>query len=542
MDQAAILWENLPKKNKERYKRLILAFASLSEAFAQKINVEEDENGEEKIKECVAPIINSKFQETSFQRAFQAVGEDIQNTSFDASLIEKIGDKELKYLIGIKTFGIDSGMQKIAQFKAISSEWSTILQEIEKNAEGKQSKAEINESNKELYLNLAKKISKIRNERIESSKALLKGFKIDDKDDIYAIYHVLMPSKKGTTPNISVGETSYEKIDIENIEVDGCTKKNNPRNFSFHDGHHSYRYTSADSQLLMDFNNKDIVIEKWPVKYAEDAVGIFENLAKEIYGEEEVQEKKPIIESFSWFLTNSKNEVERFSGFNSFNGTGSKKTVKNRKETIEKMKTKFNYIDKKVLKTLEEKVQSFYFDKALIYDEKLKKEELREEIIHIVETINNEELLVFIKKALYRPITELYIPIPNSKEFHTVHTDFFGKDYGKLEGKKLLHKKAKFNLVFEPSKESIPCFLTQDYGKGIESCGKQSLLGEWILYHVFRLKPYEPLTKTKLDEIGINGIRIYKYENSEDIHLEFIWIDENNLPNDLITKEKKANR
>src|SRR5699024_7559936 len=104
-----LMWYELPQKQKKLYKKLITNFASLSEAFAQK-----KENDEEK----VTPIVNSKFQETVFQRAFDAVGEDISNSSYDASIKTDEGNK---YLVGIKAFGINSGDQKIAQFKADSA-------------------------------------------------------------------------------------------------------------------------------------------------------------------------------------------------------------------------------------------------------------------------------------------------------------------------------------------------------------------------------------------------------------------------------------
>ncbi|MFP9068800.1 hypothetical protein ACLI2H_15380, partial [Enterococcus faecalis] len=83
---------------KEKYKSLITNFASLSEAFSQK----SDSDNDKKITERVAPIVNSKFQETAFQRSFGAIGEDIANTSYDASL--NLDDKH-KYLVGIKSFG-----------------------------------------------------------------------------------------------------------------------------------------------------------------------------------------------------------------------------------------------------------------------------------------------------------------------------------------------------------------------------------------------------------------------------------------------------
>ena len=77
-------------------------------------------------------------------------------------------------------------------------------------------------------------------------------------------------------------------------------------------------------------------------------------------------------------------------------------------------------------------------------------------------------------------------------------------------------------------------YITQDNGKAIQSFKKQSYLGKWILKKVFQLKEYEPLTSQKLEEIGINGIRLYKMENSDDIHLQFIWIDSDHLPKDII--------
>lgn len=52
------MWKDLPENEKEEYKRMILAFASLTELFSQK-NEENDE--------IPAPIINSKYQETIFQ-------------------------------------------------------------------------------------------------------------------------------------------------------------------------------------------------------------------------------------------------------------------------------------------------------------------------------------------------------------------------------------------------------------------------------------------------------------------------------------------
>lgn len=268
------MWKDLPENEKEEYKRMILAFASLTELFSQK-NEENDE--------IPAPIINSKYQETIFQKAFHASAEDIGNTSYDVAINGKnIGNRLKKYLIGIKTFGIGSGDQKVAQFKANLNEWSSIINQMQKNAKNEdgtlKKKSEIDLVNNDLYKELAVKISILRNERICSSRANLQGFKVKDEDEVESVYHVLMPSSKGQTPEIYVGETEYDLIDVANIEIIGCSSAKNPANFIFTDGKHEYKYTSADSQLYMKFNNKEIVLDTWDVKYAEDAYGLFSDI------------------------------------------------------------------------------------------------------------------------------------------------------------------------------------------------------------------------------------------------------------------------
>lgn len=267
------MWKQLPDSQKRIYEKLITNFASLSEAFAQKSD-NDSNNGT-----IVPPIIYSKFQETAFQRAFNATGEDIGNTSYDASVDYTASDVHKKYLVGIKTFGINSGNQKIAQFKAVSaSSWTDIIDNIKENAKGLNDKQEIDKINNDLYLKLAKKIARIRNARIKSSEENIKG--LNDRDEnngeskikVEAVYHVLMPTPKNTEPKIFVGETSYLPIDIDKIEIDGCTGPKNPTNFTFRDSNHVYKYTSSDSQLLMAFDNNQIIKEVWDVQYVDDAL------------------------------------------------------------------------------------------------------------------------------------------------------------------------------------------------------------------------------------------------------------------------------
>ena len=88
---------------------------------------------------------------------------------------------------------------------------------------------------------------------------------------------------------------------------------------------------------------------------------------------------------------------------------------------------------------------------------------------------------------------------------------------------------------FISSKNIIKAYINQDNGKSIQSYKDQQILGEWILRGVFQLEPREVLTKQKLIEVGINGIRLYKFKDyKRGMGIEFIWIDENNPPLDSI--------
>jgi hypothetical protein len=539
------MWSDLPIDQKEEYKRMILSFASLTEAFAQK--AEEDDDA------IPSPIINSKYQETVFQRSFHATPEDIGNTSYDASVIYTNPTGQIqRCMVGIKTFGIGSGQQKIAQFKANRNAWSELIELLRRNAIGR-TREEINEINEEIYLDLATRIATLRNMRIDSSEANLRGFIVSEDDDsIRAVYHVLMPSRKNEPPTIFVGETDYNRIEIDNINVLGCTGSSNPTNFDFTDGRHRYRFTAADSQLLMDFNNNNIVQERWPVIYVDDAYAVFEGLADQLFGERHIEETDdvenipaiapepitPPVESYSWKITNSSGEVELFSGFNGFYGTGSKLATNARENKICHLHDMYeDAIESESLTLILNSVHLFLTERAGTMDLKLQKVALRENIIEQLNELNNEEFTEDIMNLLFRPVGEMYIPIPNSAVFHTAHPDFFAPGVGNLvrtDGKwklPLPKEQNQFTLVFDPSGDEIEAFITQDAGKGIESCNRQSILGEWILHGLFRLAPYEPLTRRRLDELGINGIRLTKAIDSK-IHISFIWIDNENLPVD----------
>ncbi|OHO69666.1 hypothetical protein HMPREF2580_01780 [Staphylococcus sp. HMSC036D05] len=526
------MWSYLNNEDKLKYKNLITNFASLSEAFSQK----SEENNDN-----VAPIVNSKFQETVFQRAFGAIGEDIANTSYDASLLL---DEKHKYLVGIKSFGIYSGDQKIAQFKKNSQydNWGEILNKIVINAKSSESMEEANEKNEIYYRELAEKIAKLRNARIESSKEQIKGFKGTD-DKVEAVYHVLMPSRKGEPPKIHVGETDYKPIDLNKLKIIGATKKNNPTNFKFTDENHEYKYTSADSQLYMSFNNKSIVVESWDVKYIEDPFKLFETLNEQanISGLESKLNEDDIEESISWIITDKEGKVHENSGFNGFNGAPKLSKANNyREKRIENIiNTYKNVLDEEILNKLKKYLSLLLLKEFRSKDEKEEMKRIRNSMMKFIEKTNNPELVRSVEALVYRPIREMYIPLPNSKKFHNSHPDFFGENIGKfIEGtsKLLLPKEERvFKLEFLSSGDIIDAYINQEGGKSIQSYSDQQILGEWILQGVFQLKPREILTEEKLNEIGINGIRLIKFkDHNRGIGLEFIWIEPENPPKDAI--------
>lgn len=519
------MWNSLNESNKIKYKKLITNFASLSEAFTQKNDIKS---------ETVTPIVNSKFQETVFQRAFNATGEDIANTSFDASLII---NNTHKYLIGIKSFSLKSGDQKIAQFKRNSQKdnWREYFSEIINNVRVN-TYEEANKLNQDLYLKLAYKIARLRNDRIASSKAQIRGFSGTD-DKVTSIYHVLMPSMTNNKPVIYVGETDYSPIDINNITIIGPTNKKNITNFKFTDGNHDYKYTSADSQLLMNFKNKNIIVDKWEINYVKDPIKVFENLNDHL----EYDKNRDYEMIVSWIIYDKNGKVFENSGFNGFNGGSKLSKNKNyREKRIENINKKFeNHISRESLDFITKLLSEILLKNHNNDTSKYKMKNTRIQLMDFIESIGNTELIYEIEKMIFRPINEMYIPIPNSKSFHKSYPNFFGENIGLFEknSSKLLLPKSErtFKLEFIASGNSINAYINQESGKAIQSTGSQTILGKWLLRKVFQLKPGHILTGQRLDELGINAIRLIKFKNrNRGIGLEFFWMDQEKPPEDCI--------
>ena len=368
---------------------------------------------------------------------------------------------------------------------------------------------------------MAKKIGKVRNERIESSKNNLRGFQLDNVP-VQAVYHVLMPSAKNETPQISVGEISYSPIDIDNIQIIGCTTIKKPQNFAFSDGIHEYKYTATDSQLSMKFHNTEIVLEQWSIHYVDDAFAFFENLSK--------KRETQVFESHAWKL-----EVKPYSGFNAFMGQ-TKMSRKNqyREKRIGKLIHAYeNTLSTNQLNTLRDYLSEILLNNWSTAEQKEQLVKIRQTLMEYLKKLDNRSLTTTIQKMVYRPSDELELRIPKAKLFHDKYPHFFveGNIFDETGKCAKNREKRTFKLKFVPSGNELNAYINQASGKAIESLGTQATLGNWILRDVFQLSPYEPLTQAKLDELGINGIRLVKKQDI--IEISFIWLDENNLPKDF---------
>lgn len=513
------MWNFLDENNKEQYKQLIINFASLSKAFAQKSS---DENI------IISPIINSKFQEAAFKKSFNATIEDIGNSSYDASV--KLDDGS-KYIIGIKSFIANSGFQKIAQFKKDSQqgEWGSIIERIKKRQ-----KNGLSAEDRADYLELARNIAILRNKRIASSKSQLQGFDFDGQ--VESVYHVLMPSapinkdKQHDEPYILVGETSYQNINVDQLRIIGPTSPKKLQNFKFTDGQHEYLYNSADSQLLMSFtgtgtSNEGISIEKWPVTYIKDPFELFANLNAETTKTADDH----ISQSVTFMI-----KTERRSGFNAWYSSPKNRVHRSDQRYLDIVR--LSQQDKNLPEDWMDKFNKVAFDNFLSDEAKKNREKLRFELIDCLS--DNTELFNLTTSLLWRNYKrpyEVYISIPNSKKFHTENPDFFVKNGGLLDGKHLISQKTNrsFTLELLPSEEKMEMFINQDNGKAIQSLHKQSYFGEWVLKNVFQLKDRELLTQDKLENLGINAMTFTKYDDNRPISMKFSYVDLENPPKDL---------
>lgn len=105
-----------------------------------------------------------------------------------------------------------------------------------------------------------------------------------------------------------------------------------------------------------------------------------------------------------------------------------------RTQRIEKLYSEYeDLVDKRILYKIKQGMTEFLLEPAASIDEKAQKVRLREYLVHLAKTSGTSELKNDIYKVLYRPMDEMYIPIPNSVQFYRENPDFFGKGFEKTK-------------------------------------------------------------------------------------------------------------
>lgn len=106
-----------------------------------------------------------------------------------------------------------------------------------------------------------------------------------------------------------------------------------------------------------------------------------------------------------------------------------------------------------------------------------------------------------------RPDFEAYIPIP--RWIHYVFPCFFGFDaLNDIER----NRSEGFKLHL-PDGRNISGIVTQSSGKSLQT-NPQNILGKWILHDVLGLKARELLTMKRLNELGVDSLKITKIDNN----------------------------
>lgn len=231
-------------------------------------------------------------------------------------------------------------------------------------------------------------------------------------------------------------------------------------------------------------------------------------------------------------LIDKDGEVNFRSGFNEFNAQ-SKKSKANRKQGIINLENKYkNQLSQNEVQFLDKGLNDVLLPKKSNKETKKFQDKQKQELRKFAD--NHNFLKADLINLIYdRPHNEVYIPLPDSMVFHKEHPNFFKTGLGKNlfgeKGKIIKDQEDRtFTLRFMPSKNKIAGYINQQNGKAIQSPHSQSILGKWIREKVFQLKDLELLTTEKLNNLGINAIRLVKNTKLDTIDVYFIWIDPEN--------------
>ncbi|MEK6886515.1 MAG: NgoFVII family restriction endonuclease [Nanoarchaeota archaeon] len=248
-------------KNNEYYRKMLSVIGSLSNLFS----------------ESKVPYLNYRVTENLFCKSFGAKNLSRADVSVDAVLNNKG--------IGVKTFVDERGnsYQKVAEFNRDLNLFKGLSPDEK-----------------------VKKISELRNERLEATKRI---YKLNN-----SVYHCII-RKEGL---IGIYECEMDEIEIPKIK-DIKTSKGS---ISFKDSKHEYSFSISKSTLLQKFTTP-ASFTKIPVKIVDDPFDLIEEKLSEInetYFKESTA--RPFIILALYSRTKHDKVVHEKSGLNQWNAGG----------------------------------------------------------------------------------------------------------------------------------------------------------------------------------------------------------------------------
>ena len=208
-----------PEEQKQQYKQMLGIIGKLTRLFSDN----------------ACPYLPYRVQENVFCKYFKADNLSRSDCSADA--------KKGRIGVGLKTW-MGNNDQKVAEFDSLREKLSPLS-----------------------GLELAKKVSEFRNERIRITKNL---HGIDE-----LIYHIV----KRIPNTMQILEHVFESIDIENITL--LPERGNVNNTYFTDGKHVYHFSMSKNTLYMIFDDM-ILLDSFAVDILDDPYTYLMGLADNI--------------------------------------------------------------------------------------------------------------------------------------------------------------------------------------------------------------------------------------------------------------------
>lgn len=259
----------IDQQNNGEYLKLLEAVGKLSGLFS----------------ESSTPFINYRVAENIFCRSFLAENLSRSDTAYDAKFEGNIG-------VGLKTFICENNCsnEKIAEFNALSSTLTQLS-----------------------GLKLAQKLAEYRNERIELANRL---YNISD-----SLYHIVA-RRNG---ELTLFETDYNKIDIENIK----NIKTSKASISFEDGINQYSFNFSKSTLFRKFYIPENAFSL-PIKIIADPysllLDLFENKKLNL-AEDKLTKGEDFVVLPLYGMKNKEKFVFEKSGLNQWNAGGRERNI-----------------------------------------------------------------------------------------------------------------------------------------------------------------------------------------------------------------------